>query len=101
MSRRCGAAPGSISRSPPNAASHWFDAYIASAQRFRAAAAKAGADVFLSNHPSWDGSNDKMAKLATRAPGDPHPYVIGAKSVENYLTIAEHCAEAGKLQAAK
>ena len=86
---------------PERPASHWFDAYIASARRFRAAAAKAGADVFLSNHPSWDGSNDKMAKLATRAPGDPHPYVMGAKSVQNYLTIAEHCAEAGKLQATK
>ena len=77
-------------------ASHWFDAYIASAQRFREAAAKAGADVFLSNHPSWDGSDDKQARLAKRAAGAAHPYVIGAKSVQNYFTIAEHCARAGK-----
>ena len=77
-------------------ASHWFDAYIASAQRFRQAAAKAGADVFLSNHPSWDGSDDKQARLDKRAAGAPHPYVIGAKSVQNYFTIAEHCARAGK-----
>ena len=86
---------------PERPASHWFDAYIASARRFREAAAKAGADVFLSNHPSWDGSNDKMAKLATRAAGEPHPYVIGAKSLQNYFTIAEHCAQAGKLRAAQ
>jgi metallo-beta-lactamase class B len=86
---------------PERPASHWFDAYIASAQRFREAAAKAGADVFLSNHPSWDGSNDKMAKLAKRAAGAPHPYVLGAKSVQNYFTIAEHCARAGKLRAAQ
>jgi metallo-beta-lactamase class B len=86
---------------PERPALHWFDAYIASAQRFREAAAKAGADVFLSNHPSWDGSNDKMAKLATRKPGEPHPYVIGAKSVQSYFNIAEHCARAGKLRAAK
>ncbi|MSO56822.1 MAG: MBL fold metallo-hydrolase [Acidobacteria bacterium] len=83
---------------PEAPAAHWFDAYIASAQRFRAAATKAGADVFLSNHPSWDGSNDKMSRLAKRAPGEPHPYVIGAKSVQNYFTIAEHCAKAGKLR---
>jgi metallo-beta-lactamase class B len=86
---------------PERPAAHWFDAYIASARRFREAAAKAGADVFLSNHPSWDGSNDKMARLARRTSGDPHPYVIGAKSVQNYLTIAEHCARAGKLRAAQ
>jgi metallo-beta-lactamase class B len=83
---------------PQQPASHWFDAYIASAQRFREAAAKAGADVFLSNHPSWDGSDDKQARLAKRKPGEPHPYVLGAKTVQNYLTIAEHCARAGKLR---
>ncbi len=83
---------------PDGPATRWFDAYITSAQRFREAAAKAGADVFLSNHPSWDGSDDKMARLAKRAPGAPHPYVLGAKTVQNYFTIAEHCARAGKLR---
>jgi metallo-beta-lactamase class B len=81
---------------PERPGSYWFDAYIASAQAFREAAAKAGADVFLSNHPSWDDSNDKMARLAKRRAGDPHPYVVGAKSVQAYFTIAEHCARAGK-----
>jgi metallo-beta-lactamase class B len=75
---------------------YWYDAYIRSAQRFREAAAKAGADVFLSNHPSWDGSDAKMAALAKRSPDAPHPYVVGAKAVQNYLLIAEHCARAGK-----
>jgi metallo-beta-lactamase class B len=83
---------------PERPASHWFDAYIASARRFREAAAKAGADVFLSNHPSWDGSNEKMTRLAARKAGEPHPYVIGAKTVQNYFTIAEHCARAGQLR---
>jgi len=75
---------------------YWFDAYITSAQRFRDAATKAGADVFLSNHPNWDGSTTKMPALATRAPGAPHPYVIGTQSLQNYLTIAELCAKAGR-----
>jgi metallo-beta-lactamase class B len=86
---------------PQRPASHWFDAYIASARRFRDAAAKANADVFLSNHPSWDGSNEKMARLAKRGAGDPHSYVVGVKAVQNYFTIAEHCAQAGKLRAAQ
>jgi metallo-beta-lactamase class B len=83
---------------PDRQAAYWFDSYIKSAQRFREAAAKAGADVFLSNHPSWDGSDAKMATLTKRAPGAAHPYVIGTKSLQNYLAIAEHCARAGKLR---
>jgi len=73
---------------------YWFDAYIKSAQRFRDAATTAGADVFLSNHPNWDGSTTKMPALATRAPGAPHPYVIGTQSLQ--MTIAELCAKAGR-----
>jgi metallo-beta-lactamase class B len=86
---------------PERPAAYWFDAYIKSAQRFRDAAAKAGADVFLSNHPSWDDSTAKMAALEKRAVGTPHPYVIGAKSLQNYLTIAELCANAGRARLPK
>jgi len=39
-----------------------------------------------------------MARLAKRAAGDPNPYVVGAKTVQSYFTIAEHCAQAGKLR---
>ena len=63
------------------------------------AVANAGADVFLSNHPSWDDSNSKMAALARRAVGAPHPYVIGSKSLQSHLSIAEHCATAAKVRA--
>ncbi len=86
---------------PQRPAAYWFDAYIDSAQRFRDAAKKAGADVFLSNHPSWDGSTTKMPALDKRAADAPHPYVIGASSVQNYLTIAELCARAGRARLPK
>jgi metallo-beta-lactamase class B len=82
---------------PERGAAHWFDAYIASARRFREAAAKAGADVFLSNHPSWDDSTPKMEALAKRTAGEPHPYVIGAQHVQSNFRVAEHCAQAGRL----
>jgi metallo-beta-lactamase class B len=81
---------------PDRPAAFWFDAYIDSARKFREAAAKAGADVFLSNHPSWDRSTTKMPALAKRGAGAPHPYVVGAKAVQSALTVAEHCARAGK-----
>ena len=83
---------------PERPAAYWYDAYIKSAEHYRDAAAKAGADIFLSNHPSWDGSVAKMALLAKRGPADPHPYVIGAQNLQNYLTIASECAKAARLR---
>jgi len=72
----------------------WFNTYIASAERFRDIAAKAGADGVIANHTNFDGSKVKLPKLAARKPGDPHPYVIGAESVRRYLTVADECAKA-------
>ncbi len=74
----------------------WFDQYIGSAQRFRRVAADAKADVLLSNHTAFDGSKTKLPAMATRRPGDPHPYVIGPEAVSRYLTVAEECALAGR-----
>ncbi|HEX6998604.1 MAG TPA: MBL fold metallo-hydrolase [Gammaproteobacteria bacterium] len=71
-----------------------FTAYAESAARFREIAANAGADVLLSNHTDYDGSKEKLPALARRAPGDPHPYVVGTDSVERYLTVAHECAMA-------
>ena len=77
---------------------YWFETYIRSARRFRDAAAKAGADVVISNHPRLDGSPAKLAALARRRPGEPHPYVVGNDSVKRYLTVAYECAQAGRLR---
>jgi metallo-beta-lactamase class B len=85
--------------SPERPRRYWFDAYIASAERMRAVAATAGADVFLSNHPSWDGSTAKMAALASRTTGG-HPYVIGVASLQRRLTVAAECAKAQRLREA-
>src|SRR5262245_24952297 len=76
-------------RTPDN-----FRRYIASAERFRDIVARAGADVLISNHTNYDGSKIKQPALATRKPGDPHPYVIGNDAVTRYLTVASECAKA-------
>jgi metallo-beta-lactamase class B len=68
--------------------------YIASAERFQDIVAKAGADVIISNHTVYDGSKTKLPALASRRPGDPHPYVIGRDATRAYLTVAEECAKA-------
>ena len=72
-----------------------FQTYISSAERFRDIAAKAGADVIVSNHTNYDGSKIKLPAIANRKPGDPHPYVIGKDAVQRYMTVAVECAKAG------
>ena len=51
----------------------WFETYGASARRFRDIAAKAGADVLIANHTSFDGSKAKLPALSKRRAGEPHP----------------------------
>lgn len=80
---------------PERPATFWFETYRKSAQRFREIAAKAGADVLIANHTSFDGSKTKLPTLAKRKPGDPHPYVVGTESVQRYLRVADECAAAG------
>ena len=78
--------------------SFWFKQYADGAARFKDIAAKAGADVLMSNHTAFDGSKFKMPQLALRKPGDAfHPYVIGKDSVQRYLTVTGECARAGSL----
>lgn len=81
---------------PERPETFWFDRYIESARRFRQLAARAGADVLLSNHTAFDGSKAKLPRLGTRKTGEAHPYVIGTEGVGRYLTVAEECAQAGR-----
>ena len=78
-----------FARTPEN-----FDIYISSAERFRGIVAKANADVAISNHTIYDGSKMKLPALAKRKAGDQHPYVIGNRAVQNYLTVAGEYAKA-------
>ena len=68
--------------------------YAQQADRFREIAAKAGADVMLSNHTVYDGSKVKLPAVKARKPGEPNPYVIGADGVRRYLTTVGECAKA-------
>jgi metallo-beta-lactamase class B len=69
-----------------------FRIYAASAKRFADIAVAAGADVLIAPHPERDGGVTKLPAMATRKPGDPHPYVVGTQAVKNYLTVASECA---------
>jgi metallo-beta-lactamase class B len=49
---------------------------------------------FLSNHASYDGSFERMAKLATRQQGEPQPFVVGQEAVERAIKVIDECARA-------
>ncbi len=84
---------------PERPENFWFKTYSDSARRFKTIAAQAGADVLISNHTIFDGSKTKLPALASRAPGQPHPYVIGTDGVQRYLTVVDECAQAGLTRA--
>jgi len=75
-----------------------FETYAASAKKFGDIVASSGADVHIANHTNQDGSKRKIPALATRKPGDPHPYVIGNDSMRRYVKVAEECARAMALK---
>jgi len=75
--------------------SFWFQRYIASSERFAEVAAKAGADVLLSNHTVFDGSKANLPLAMARGAEQPNPYVVGPADVRAYLTVAGECARAG------
>ena len=76
----------------------WLEQYSNSADHFRDAVTRSGADVLIANHPNQDGAKMKLAALANRKPGDPHPFVIGNDSVRRYVMMVGECAKAGLLR---
>lgn len=74
-----------------------FSQYEASANAFIAATRRARVDVPLSNHPIVVDTFRKIEKLATRQPGERHPFVMGGRSQRNLLTLAAECAAAQRL----
>jgi metallo-beta-lactamase class B len=68
--------------------------YAQQAERFRDIAAKAGADVMLSNHTAYDGSKVKLPAVKARKAGESNPYVVGSGGVRGYLTVVNECAKA-------
>jgi len=52
------------------------------------------ADVVLSNHTVGDDGLTRIAQLAQRQPGAPHPYVVGREGVIGYNALFNACLSA-------
>ena len=74
-----------------------FQTYIDSQKHFAKQAAATGATVLISNHSEFDYAWQKNLMLAGRGNG-PHPYEIGADSVQRYSTVMQQCARAAQLK---
>ncbi len=83
-----------VRNAPDSPRDYWLGEYSRSAEKLQEIARAAGADVLLSNHTRYDGSTVKIPRLASRQPGQPHPYVIGADAVSRFFTMAAECARA-------
>jgi len=75
-----------------------FDMYIKSQTKMSAAAAAANATVFMSNHSEFDEATTKIRMLASRKPGEPHPFEIGKEAVARYFVVTGECAQAARLK---
>src|SRR5580700_737518 len=75
-----------------------FDIYTKSQAKLAAAAAAAGATVFMSNHSEFDNAVTKIRMIASRKTGEPHPFEIGKEAIARYFIIGQECAEAAKLR---
>ena len=73
-----------------------FQIYIDSQKKIAAKAAETKATVLISNHSEFDDAVDKNRMLAGRGNG-PHPYEVGAESVQNFFKVAEDCARAAQI----
>jgi metallo-beta-lactamase class B len=70
--------------------------YADTTVKYRGIMKQEKADMFLSNHVSFDAAVAKMAALKERKPGDPNPFVVGEDAVQRFLTILGECALATK-----
>lgn len=73
-----------------------LDTYMASQKHVAEQAAAVNATVLLSNHSSYDHAVDRNRMFASRGDG-PHPYELGADSVQRYFQVMQSCAQAQKV----
>lgn len=76
-----------------------LDAYIASTDRMQQLVREHRVDVLLSNHPSFDGTVAKLARVrGGTAANAPHPYVVGTDTVLRALQVAGECGRANRVR---
>jgi metallo-beta-lactamase class B len=75
-----------------------IQSYAESANYFKHVVKDSAVDVFMSNHPTRDGSAKKIAQLSQRVDDETHPFVIGQTQSQNAYDMLYHCTKAQALK---
>jgi metallo-beta-lactamase class B len=67
--------------------------YLKSVRHYKEAAARAGVDVIMQNHPLMYSLADMLNQLATRKKGEPNPFVVGKANYRKFVDVMEACTE--------
>jgi metallo-beta-lactamase class B len=68
--------------------------YVDSIAHYLEVAARMGVDVEVQNHPIFDDTPTRIAALAARRRGDPHPFVMGTDRYLRFWNIVSECMQA-------
>ncbi|HEY8521301.1 MAG TPA: MBL fold metallo-hydrolase [Gammaproteobacteria bacterium] len=71
-----------------------LERYIDSIAHYLDVAARENVDVEIQNHPIFDDTPARLAALAARGPGDPHPFVMGSERYQRFWRIVSECMQA-------
>jgi metallo-beta-lactamase class B len=68
--------------------------YIGTIDHYAATAKKMNVDVEIQNHPIFDDTSSRLAKLRARRSGESHPFVIGAEGYTRFWSVVSECIQA-------
>jgi len=68
--------------------------YIQSIAHYLETAKKMNVEVELQNHPIFDGTPDRLARIKAAKPGDPNPFAVGNERYLKMWNIVSECIQA-------
>ena len=68
--------------------------YVQSIAHYLDTAKKMKVEAELQNHPIFDGTPERLAKLKTMKAGDPNPFVVGTDRYLKMWNIVSECTQA-------
>ncbi len=68
--------------------------YVQSIDHYLGDAKRLKVDVELQNHPIFDMTPDRLARLKTRNAGEPHPFMTGTDRYVKFWSVVSECIQA-------
>lgn len=74
--------------------------YLRSLNRFAEVTKRMNVDVEIQNHPLYDGIEQKIAGVRAGKKGVEHPFVVGTKGYQQFVTVMSECIQAQMIRRA-